>query len=186
MPNALFHPWISNRDDDDYWVMLAHHVVATLLCVGAVVGHWPEWGLGTILTHDIADLPLDLLLVVKDLNAPNATAALFGCTLLCWTGLRCMYYPLIIVRSALRSSSDCDDLGCIAACAGLLLIFAADAFWLVKLLRVGGRQLQEMRATPSPARACATTRPILVPPPGPATRTLTASRPSRRRAASRG
>ena len=76
----------------------------------------------------IADLPLDTLLVVKDLNAPVATAVLFGCTVLCWLCLRCIYYPLYVVRTALRSSSACDDLGCVAACAGLLLILAADCW----------------------------------------------------------
>lgn len=152
VPNAIFHPWIHGRSEDDFWVMFAHHIIAITLCVGAVVGGWAEWGLATIITHDMADVPLDVLLVVKDLDAPNLTACLYVVTVVCWTCFRCIYYPLVVVQSALRSSSASGDAGCYAACAGLLTIFAADLFWLVKLLRVGIKELREMFQTTSPGK----------------------------------
>ena len=142
----IAHPWIM-RGEDDFWVMFAHHLFSILLCAAALLGRWPVWGVATILTHDVADLPLDSVLIAKELHVPWLTSALYVITLVTWAGARCCYFPWYVVRSVLLASARCDDVGCMFACAGVTAILGLDGFWLVKLIRIGLPQVRELLAT---------------------------------------
>ena len=140
LPLLLFHHWIS--EPEDYLVMGVHHLVSLLLCAGALLARWPPvWGLVTLLTHDVADLALDSLRLIKELNWPTLTALLYIVALVTWASARCFYYPLYVLSSVVRASFAGDDAGCRAACAGLLVILAADVFWCAALVMVGAPQV---------------------------------------------
>jgi len=148
------HPLLVARDDSQFWMLLAHHVITLyLLGVSWTCGQTMV-GLSVLLTHDACDVLLDLLQITRHINVPGLKVVTFLLTLCSWSVLRCWYFPFYILarlKWAGFAYSETVTLGCKAMVLSqgppLVLLFCANMIWLRKLLRSGLRELRQSTST---------------------------------------
>jgi ceramide synthetase len=91
--------WETRRKD--FGVMMAHHVVTVILIVFSHYTRLLRIGTMVLLLHDISDIPLELAKASRYANMKSLCHAFFAVFFLVWVASRLVYFPGVIIRTAL-------------------------------------------------------------------------------------
>jgi len=132
--------WETRRKD--FAVMMGHHIVTIILIVFSHWGRLLRIGTMVFLLHDVSDVPLELAKASRYANFDRLTDVFFAFFFLVWILSRIVYFPLVIIRTALYEVPKCPRIEwkreyCMVAFDGLLLsLFAIHVYWTFLIGRI--------------------------------------------------
>lgn len=88
----------------DFYQMLAHHVATVGLIMYSLGTNFVPMGSMVLLVHDVCDVFMEAAKLCRYINWNQTSTILFGIFVVLWILMRVIYFPLWLVRSAMRDT----------------------------------------------------------------------------------